>query len=74
MQMMYNSNEEVEGRSGGEWIVDNLALRDNVAIPNDTTDPFQIMLMDKGPHFVQSKFENGWVYKWQQRDVVIRNY
>ncbi len=57
--MMYNSNEEIEARSGGKWIGDNLALGDNVAIPNDITNPFQIMLMDKGPHFVQSNFENG---------------
>jgi hypothetical protein len=32
--MTYNSNEEIEVRSGGEWIVDNLALGDSVAIPH----------------------------------------
>ncbi len=33
--MMYDFDEEIEARIGGEQIVENLVLGDNVAIAND---------------------------------------
>jgi hypothetical protein len=32
------------------------------------------MLVDKGPHFVESNFQNGWGNRWQQGDHVIRGH
>jgi hypothetical protein len=57
--MMYNFDKEIEVGTSGEWIVVNLVPCDNVAIPNDTNDSFWIMLIDKGPHFVESNFQDG---------------
>ncbi len=34
-QMMYDFDEEIEARIGGEWIVENLVLGDNVPILSD---------------------------------------
>ncbi len=56
---MYNFDKEIEVGTSGEWIVVNLVPCDNVAIPNDTNDSFWIMLIDKGPHFVESNFQDG---------------
>jgi Rps23 Pro-64 3,4-dihydroxylase Tpa1-like proline 4-hydroxylase len=55
-QMMYNFNEEIEARTGGEWIANNLLPSDNVIVPTYTIDPFWLMLVDKGPHFVELDF------------------
>lgn len=63
-QMMSNSNEEIEIGISEEWIVDNLRLGDNTVVPSDTNEPFWIMLVDKGFHFVASNFEDGWGNKW----------
>ncbi len=71
---MYNFDEEIEARTGGEWITNSLAHGDNVIVPNDINDPFQILLVDKGPYLVLSNFEDGWGNKWQQGDVVIWGY
>jgi hypothetical protein len=72
--MMYNSDEEIEVGTGGEWIVENLVPCDNVVVLSDTTNPFWILLMDKGPHFVELDFQDGWGNRWQQGDHVIRGY
>jgi hypothetical protein len=37
---MYNFDEEIEARTGGEWITNSLAHGDNVIVPNDINDPF----------------------------------
>jgi len=37
---MYNSDDEIEVRTGGEWITNSLAHGDNVVVPTDTTNPF----------------------------------
>lgn len=55
--MMYDSDEEIEVGTGGEWIVENLVLGDNVAIPSDTIDPFWILLVDKGPPLLNQTFK-----------------
>jgi hypothetical protein len=39
-QIMYNSDDEIEVRTGGEWITNSLAHGDNVVVPTDTTNPF----------------------------------
>ncbi len=72
--MMYNYDEEIEARIGGEWIIDNLFPSDNVVVPTNTIDPFWFMLVDKGPHFVESNFEDALGNTWQQGDVVIWGY
>jgi hypothetical protein len=72
--MMYDSNEEIEIGTNGEWIAEYLVLGDNVAIPSDTIDPFWSLLVDKGPHFVELNFQNGWGNRWQQSDHVIQGY
>jgi hypothetical protein len=51
-----------------------LALGDNIAVPSDIAHPFWVMLVDKGLHFIESNFEDGWGNKWQQGDVVIEGY
>ncbi len=61
---MYNSYEEIEVGISEEWIVHSLCLGNNIVVPNDTNEPFQIMLVDKGFHFVASNFEDGWGNKW----------
>jgi hypothetical protein len=38
-QMMYGTNEEIKVGIGGEWIVDNLVLGDNITVPSDTANP-----------------------------------
>jgi hypothetical protein len=73
-QMMYDLDEEIKARTGGEWIANNLALGDKITVPSDTADPFWVMFVDKGPHFIESNFEDGWGNKWQQGDVVIHGY
>jgi hypothetical protein len=73
-QMMYDSNEEFEVGTSGEWFVKYLVPGDNVAIPSDTADPFWHLLVDKGPHFVESDFKDGWGNRWQQGDHVIWGY
>jgi hypothetical protein len=55
-QMMYNYNEEIEARIGGECIAKNLVPNDNVAIFSDIIDPFWILVVDQCPRFVESKF------------------
>ncbi len=72
--MMYNSDEEIEARTNGEWIANNLFPNDNVVVPTNTTNPFWLMLVDKGPHFVESNFEDAWGNTWQQGNVVIWGY
>ncbi len=57
--MMYDLDEEIKVGIGGEWIANNLALGDTIAIPNEITNPLWAMLMDKGPHFIESNFEDG---------------
>ena len=47
--LIYNLGEEIEANSGGEWIVENLCLGDNVAVPTTTDEPFWLMLNDKTP-------------------------
>jgi hypothetical protein len=59
-QMMYDPDEEIEVRTSGEWIADNLALGDNIATLSDNVDPLRVMLVDKGLHFI----EDGWGNKW----------
>ncbi len=56
---MYDLDEEIKVGIGGEWIANNLALGDTIAIPNEITNPLWAMLMDKGPHFIESNFEDG---------------
>ncbi len=51
-EMMYDSNEEIEVSIGGEWIVENLCLNDNVLVPTSIDEPFWILLVSKGPHIV----------------------
>jgi hypothetical protein len=55
--MMYDSDEEIEVGTNGEWIVENLVPGDNVASPSGTTDPFWIFLVDKGPLLLNQTFE-----------------
>jgi hypothetical protein len=45
-------------------IADNLALGDNIDVPSDIVDPLWLMLVDKGPHFIEFDFEDGWENKW----------
>lgn len=73
-QMMYDLHEEFKARIGGEWIANNLALGDKIVVPSDTIDPFKVMIVDNGPHFIEFNFEDGWGNKWQQGDVVIQGY
>jgi hypothetical protein len=71
---MYNSNEESETRIGGKWIANNLFPNGNVVVPTNIAKTFWLMLVDKGPHFVESDFEDAWGYTWQQGNVVIWGY
>ncbi len=49
---MYNSDEEIEVGTNGEWIVDNLYPGDDIAILTDIDEPFWLMLVDKVPYVV----------------------
>jgi hypothetical protein len=57
---MYDYDKEIEVGTGGEWIAKILVPCDNVVVPSDTIDPFWILLVDKGPYFVESNIQDGW--------------
>lgn len=48
--MMYESNEQIEAGTNSEWIIVNLCPCDNLAIPTSIDEPFWLLLVNKGPH------------------------
>ncbi len=71
--MMYDSNEEIESNTRGEWIDDNLCPGDNVAIPT-IDEPFWIMLVERGLHVVAKSFKDVDANEWTKSNMVIRGY
>lgn len=68
---MHDSDEEVEARTWGEWIADNLLPCDNVAIVlDDHKEQFWLMLVDKTPNSVDASFKDRWGNTWTKGDVV----
>jgi hypothetical protein len=73
-EMMYDSDEEIEVGTRGEWIVNNLHLGDNIVVLTPIDEPFWLMLVDKGAHIVLKSFEDGDKNEWIARDVVVKGY
>jgi hypothetical protein len=51
-EMMYDSDEEIEAGTKGEWIAKNLYPSDNIVVPTNIDEPFWLMSVDKGPHSI----------------------
>jgi hypothetical protein len=69
--MMHDSDEEIKAGIHDEWIVENLCLGDNVAVPNSTNEPLWLLLVDKGPHLVVISFMDEDGNAWIEGDVVV---
>jgi hypothetical protein len=56
------SIEEIENVSGGKKMVQDVHIRDNVAIrcQTSTYEDYYILLCDKGLHMIQEGFIIGW--------------
>jgi hypothetical protein len=67
--MMYDFEEEVETKLGGEWIAYVVQIGDNV---NGIDETFWII--DEGVHTVQTSFTNGWSNEYVEGDVVLRGF
>jgi hypothetical protein len=72
---MHNFDEEVDVRTWGEWIINNLLPCDNVAIVlDDCEEQLWFMLIDETPHSVDVSFKDKWGNTWTEGDVVTRGY
>jgi hypothetical protein len=66
---MYDSDEQIEVGTWGEWITNNLHPSNNVVVPTLIDEPFWLMLVNKGVHTVLESFEDGDKNEWTTRDV-----
>jgi hypothetical protein len=69
-EMMYDSDEEIEAGTRGEWIAKNLCPCDNIVVPTNIDEPFWLMLVDKGPHSILESFKDNDQNEWTIGDVV----
>jgi hypothetical protein len=71
---MYDSKENIENGSGGEWIAENLCPCDNVVVPTATNEPFWLMLLDKSAHVVVTSFKDVDGNEWIKGDIIVRGF
>jgi hypothetical protein len=73
-EMIYDNDEEIKVRTGGEWIIDNLHPCGNIIVPTPTYEPFWLMLMDKSVHTIFEFFEDGEESEWTIGEVMVKRY
>jgi hypothetical protein len=74
-QTLYDSNDEIEAGTGGEWIADALCIRDNVAVRAQSEDEaFWILFVTKLPHTMVHAFTDPDGNMYVPRDVVISSF
>ena len=72
---MHDSEEDIEARTEGQAMAEDVQAIENVAcISDDIDDPFWLMLVDKPSTVVIESFTDGWGNSFHVGDVVIRGF
>ncbi len=60
------ANKDIEFGIGGEWIVDDVQVGENIIPLNDPNDPFWILLVTKCVYVIEESLINGWNNKYER--------